>query len=925
MYELDDSFNLVFKDNSGHKITIGKKIINELKYEELTSFPEGTTIFDDIIETQFYKLSFPDESILKIFMSPVQCKFISYNKTIDLYSYEHLELILQILKYNCPFYFSKFYHKKVYIDINKIEETNFNVDKHIEIIEKVDDYTKINNIYNELQKKYINEKRNYTYKFINPNYNNYFFIQNKNEQNLSEKFKYIKSDTRNDILNKIEYFVKNSNLNDISSQVNEEGLVLKENDPFLLPVCGPHGTGKTITALYIHKYLFLKGIKGVYLNLKYYSKDNISLEDKIDVLIKECFFIVDNQNELLELYKQFIRLNDFYPAIFLIKDFIEQKKKKKNKNIYMIFDQYQEKYNFRDFLKIIKEIKIFLLSSINDKDVKMNLINKFKEEICINSKMELQDENPNPNPNPRNIIRYNYIENLIDPELFKHDSYKNIFINKIKQNETDEIKINNELSFVYYILEKFNFIPKYVFGYINYYGSILDLLFEEYVNIIKKLNLFTDLGTININELIKLDNGNFLAKKNDINNTNTFTKDKFVEILNYIPLKYISYSQKENGEYYFYCSFPLFKKILKDFINYIEAKSSFFISDNGGERGTSFEKIIKMKFRGFKKLKIDGYLKVDKLINMVLTKKYKNINKRYFTFKNNIFIDQKIDQGKDYDFGIYQPKKGYLILIQSKYIINNGTVKNDISYYKKSANIALNSFKNNINENVNKVYILYMSSVEYNYENREKVMGTTLANNFINCLFYSVNYDNFSMDFGNFINEIECKDSFMIIPYYIYYEPQKPLNNSLFQAQIQLKEKKSEKDIILLQKKNLKVIDLKELHNQIIKFIHNSNFNKIDIIKSLGPFKSINNYFVMNKSEINKFEIKKKTEYILIIFLDKFGIFDTGKDLGLIYFEDGNNIFYNFAENKYYYDYNELINSFPPYFLYVIGTKSKKK
>ena len=63
----------------------------------------------------------------------------------------------------------------------------------------------------------------------------------------------------------------------------------------------------------------------------------------------------------------------------------------------------------------------------------------------------------------------------------------------------------------------------------------------------------------------------------------------------------------------------------------------------------------------------------------------------------------------------------------------------------------------------------------------------------------------------------------------------------------------------------------------------------------------------------------------MIIFLDKFGIFDTGKDLGLIYFEDGNNIFYNFAENKYYNDYNELINSFPPYFLYVIGTKSKKK
>ncbi len=62
----------------------------------------------------------------------------------------------------------------------------------------------------------------------------------------------------------------------IKEKKNENLLILKESDSFLFPICGPHGTGKTVTALFIHKCLYLEGIKGVYLNLKYYSKDNVS-------------------------------------------------------------------------------------------------------------------------------------------------------------------------------------------------------------------------------------------------------------------------------------------------------------------------------------------------------------------------------------------------------------------------------------------------------------------------------------------------------------------------------------------------------------------------------------------------------------------------------------------------------------------------
>ena len=651
MYTIDNSYNLILKDNNGNEITINEKIINELNNYELISFPEGTTIIEDIIETQFYKLLLPDAIILKIFQSPVKCQFIGHIKDINLYSFEYLKLILEKLDYKCPFYFSYFYQKNVYIDINKISETNINVDRYIEILEKIDNESKIKKIFEELKGRYTSNTINYTYEFLNPNYNKYYsnYNINKNEQNLSEQFKYLKSDIRNYILNKIEYFVKNTNSqNIISPWVDKDYLVLKENDPYLLPVCGPHGTGKTVTALYIHKYLFLKGLKGIYLNLKYYSKDNISLEDKIEVLIKECFFIVDSENELLELYNQLIRINIFYQAIFVIKDFIE---KKKDNNIYIILDQYQDKYNFKDILKLFTKIKIFLISSINDKDVKTNLIKKYEEEIRIESKKKLMDKNP------RDIIKYNYIENLIDSSNFKNYIYKNIFKNKIKQNEKEEEKMNDELNIIFYILDKFDFIPKYVFEYINNYESILDLLFQEYTNIINKLNSFLDLGTINLDQLSKLNKDYLIVKKKDIKTAKTFTKEKFVEILNYIPLKYISFRKKENGKFCFYYTFPLFKKILADFIDYIQSKSNFFLDDDGLKKGQYFEKILKMEFRGFKKLKIDGYFKVNRIIEMEPTKKYKKINKNYFKFKDNIFIDKKKEKEKIMIFVFINPNK----------------------------------------------------------------------------------------------------------------------------------------------------------------------------------------------------------------------------------------------------------------------------
>ena len=422
-----------------------------------------------------------------------------------------------------------------------------------------------------------------------------------------------------------------------------------------------------------------------------------------------------------------------------------------------------------------------------------------------------------------------------------------------------------------------------------------------------------------INELSKLFEHDPLNKKVYFSNNKTFTKKNFVEFLDYIPLKYISYNKNKNGEYYFKCIFPLFKTILKKFIDYKQAKNIVLLSKDGQLKGINFEYLLKIKLGCFKRLKIDGYLKVNRLIHMDLTKKYKNINQQYFKLKNNILIDQKIDEGKDYDFGIYQPKKYSLILIQSKYIINNNTLKHDRTYYKNTAKKALKAFNNNTKEDAKKVYILFMSSVEFNYKNRDNVINK-LENYKINCIFYSIIYDIFTLDFYNYIDEIQCNDSFMIIPNIKSYEPQKALDNQNFEIKTKLEEEKCNKDIILLKKRNMKSFSLKEMRNQIIQYIKKSKLINEDIIKHLGSFKEMNRYL-----EIEEFEIDKITEYVLIFYLDDSGKFNNEKNLGLIYYDDKYKYCLDFKENQNYEDYNLLIDNFDENFYYAIGTKTNIK
>ena len=453
------------------------------------------------------------------------------------------------------------------------------------------------------------------------------------------------------------------------------------------------------------------------------------MEKKIEALLNECFYICDNEKELLSLYDKFITKKNIYELFIIINDFIQSKKKvnkenkkikEKDNKIYIIIDQYQEMYNMSSLFDLFKNIKIVLLSSINDFDVKSNLILKYKDEIQKEFN-KIEDENIK-----SKVIKYKYIEELIDNNFYENKIFQKLIKNKIRKKKSNEKEVEKEFKFIYYILRKLGFIPKYFFEYLYYYNSIFDLLFNEYSNIIKKLNSFILNKIIDINAIEELKETKFLIKKEEINRVQTLQKIDFIRIVNLIPLTYINFKACDNGEFYFYYSFPLFAKILNDFIYFQKHKKIYFTSDDGSDKGKIFERLLKYQFRVNKKFNLDGYFKVKTLIDMIPTKKYANINQEYISSKKTIFIDQKKGEGEgeDYDFAIYKPQSKQLLLFQANYLISKGNVKKKKSLYKDSTENVLKSFNKLINESIGEVYLLFISSIYYNYDIRKEVIKT---------------------------------------------------------------------------------------------------------------------------------------------------------------------------------------------------------
>ena len=871
---LNEEFELIFEFRNGKKYKASSFYANINVYKQEIQQKDYETI--EILE--FSKKIKLEEEIIELTRFPLKCNF-KEKKGVFVYSLEHLDLILKRIQYNNPFYISKFSNEfislknldakwEIFIDEEiSIEDLPFSKDVNRKI------YYDQSSLIEEFKKLNFN-RAEFSYNIISYNLRNYLdFFPNID---LNEKFYYVDSPERRRLQRNIDKFL------------------LDKNDK-IYAVYGPYGIGKSLTALIIQKYLYINKYRTIYINLKYYSK-KITFDIKFQTLISECFFLSENEKEF-ELYHKLLLENkskDIWFCLNAIYNYITTNKKDLSKYLFII-DQYKMSYDINYSVLNFPDIHVFILSSINDKDIKYSLISSLKG---INPK-----------------IKYNYIEKLIK------DTVKGILFNykeKVLNKLSSEIKASDEekFDFISKILNLFGNLPRFIALLLNKYTNVFDLLNNEYKNIFIKVFEFYKWSNLKVIEELK--NNNFFSR----NEFKSLSKIDFANYLNDIPLKYINF-REENNQYFLEFSFLLCEIILDDYFLFNKSINTLKINDKDNPVGQNFEFILKICMRVFKLFNIDGYIEVNSIIELNLENNYKYVDKNYFVGKKNILIAQKKPNGKAFDFCIYKPEENIIILLQSKYIINNNNVEN-IYYYKNNGELVKKAFKKKLLIDIEKIYLLYISSYEYNINRKEKVLKC-LKSHQINCIFYNYFENIASFNFKDLINEMPLKDSYIIYPYpkeREYYEQWKEkkiikANKNLWNTFLNKKHFQERKNNNY---KNVNEIKdyRKALYERFLQIVRVHNNLISDVFNLFGMFFEFHFECYGQSITIPDYEIYIfifKTKGISTVFIE----IDESKDLGLIYLHENeilfldikNQIFLEENEfNKKFYDYSFAIGKY---------------
>ena len=793
--------------------------ISEKKIKISEFYEPKSHLFDQASLSKYKELSFKrDYKKGKIEISSKDITFYVFIKGIEyeiyknkvkgiLYSDIHLDKLIEKYSLIKPII------REVYNNQYIAKEDIINIDDKIIILERENiidikmEYNKLILLYNNIKTSYSLLK-NINIDILSPNYHKYFL--NKNYGKIeSKEIPIFWSNNRDLVLRNVFSFL--------------------DDNSKIYALCGPYGIGKTFTSLLIQKELFKEGINSLYINLG----NNEEIQQLKLTLIKELFFLNLNENKYEEESSKI--LENVYNDVWGIINEIDSYCQKNNIKYLLILDQYQKEKDKNNLIVNLKTKKIFLLSSINDEDVKDNLFLK-----------------------GNNSFKYTYLNN------FKIDKSIENFIADKSPNIQNCIKL-------------FNFIPLSIFLLENIFNwNILDFLNSQFWIVLKQLSEFYEKNIID-----------FISKLKDENKINSFddiikkeiNKKDFIDNIKDISLKYISFEiQSEIAKLYY--AFNYVKYILEFEIEYIFSKKSILSKCEKYIKGGDFEKIIRHKFILEKnELKIDGFIAVNKIVNMILEDEYKFIKNEELQKKNCIFIWQTQQSGEYYDFAFLYPKINEIILAQAKYKITYDNVK-EISFYsnREKVKTILNALEK-LEIKVNKIFILYLSSVEFNTKEAFKV----LEKKKINCLFYNItkniftsNFKNDTKDFKSLSSEIYPK----VKEYKAqYYEKSKRFEQVLLPAikRIQ-KERKKENEG-----------KLKEEYTNFINFLKSKNI-KNELLEHLGKF------YCRLEGSI-EFPILSFT-YYLFFFKLKLGHQINYDDELFIVHEENNKLFYYDVKNQ---------------------------
>ena len=674
MASLDEKDGLVYTFGN-IVIDISKLYENGEFYEDNMQFyPELTYQIED--SSFILKMKYK-ENEFKLFMNGIKYNLFDKNLNGIFYSFTHLELLLDKHQIINPIYRPTSINEFQPLD-NPETIDNFNLLDEIIIKKKIDD-DKNNNktIYDMMNSKYKNlyiYRKDIELELLSVNLQKYF--SNNINIDLNKKLTIFKSNPRLKIFTEIRKLLK--------------------SEEKIFAICGPFGIGKSFTSLLLQKYLYLEGINTIYVNL---SNDE-EISNLKETLIKESFFLNLSEKKFVFLANKIsnYKINNIWDIVSLIDDYCCDEKL----DYLLILDQYKERRDPKKNLSKLKVKHIFLLSSINDKDVKKNLVSQIK--------------------------------GLNDFD-FKYIYYISLGINDYI------LKISNDYDIdIINCLKNFNYLPNTVFLLKNVYNwNLLDLYNEQYWFALKKISKFFRTNTISYLSSL------YTSKKiNDskITNPELISKEEFLNNINDIPLKYISYVQNANKNYFaLYYAFDYARYPIENEVNNYIAKQRFNSKAEASLKGGEFENILKHKFLLDRPLfEIDSFIIVNKIIDMELSEEYKKIKTENLKQKKCLFISQSKFFGKDYDFAVLYPETKTIILIQAKYKITSSNTHKKTEYSDlKNVSIITNSISQKLGIDIEIIYLLYISSLEYNYQRKNEVLKI-LNSKMINCIFYSINF-----------------------------------------------------------------------------------------------------------------------------------------------------------------------------------------
>ena len=766
-----------------------------------------------------------------------------------------------------------FFDKICFLKINKTDDS-LKEEERIKSFKKIFDCYMDNNYKNEGEK-------------LSFNISNYIIQKNG-------EFNYIETDSRNEILDSLDDFIKS-----------------KDN---YVAITGVSGTGKTVTLL---KFLnrLSRNTPTCYFNIKMLSKLS-----NIEILARE-FVKLFTETEHYDYYIKLVNKmkehnnNPFWEKIKQILDFIVSINRI-NQKIIVIVDQYKLGFDINlNLIKILESekyknrIKFIICSSIHETDAKANLT--YSSNL---KKLRLKSS----------IIFYKFLNKLLSVE------------NIIKNAEIKDM------------MKLFNYIPKYYYLFTSNYHEDGDNIEDK-----KKLKTQIDIFLSDQYKLLKGKLNSFFLDNNidiieEYNNICQILQGEKINEINIpfviqkIPIKYCVYKKNEDNSFQIIPAFdfiygPLRKVYKESAIPDLINVGKIVENKNRSELGNIFDSLVNYHFDIRKKIfgfEISHVLIVNEIVNFSYIKNIIHEEKDYFTTEINfeklfdkkaIYLEQFNSNGQCVDGGFLIPIKDsiyYALLLYQSSIKKRKHFTKEFIY-----NYIYETTKNNINQMlgiiIKKIFFMYI--IDADDQNTKKFCNNTGI--------YYIIYDYKKSKFF-FSNSFEIKGFSNNI--YDKMEIYKPMPEilELFRVQEARNDLTSIKKIFIGKKRYLNE-DKEDKGNNNEKTINTNEFFK-DMIKTDNGYKKQNaklktgnsNDYENNLKKINitteketkPEKIPEKWKYIFKDY-DSFHIITRNIQVGNAVF--GLPIFYTY-DKKYLIIKNENKN-FGKYSFYNYNTGEKIK